>query len=380
MPPFRAVLYGLLPSALPDLISYVFYRFECGIRTAAVLGVIGAGGIGYQILLSLQTLNYNEMWTLFYALMLLSGGADWWSRQIRQRLGRPDVACTGVNREEILAEQPAITTDRFLRWSFTIALFLVPASFFFIAPHVQLLWAERTRLLFADIAGQAWPLNLGAEGWAELWDLSLLTLAMSILAAVLAAIIGTLFSFPAARTFFERDGILYAPSSGPLGHYIAVAIQIAVRTFLLLLRAIPAPIWALMLLFVLFPGLLPGAVALALYNGGVLGRLMAEVAENQDKRPALAIRSGGAPGTSVFLYGIVPAVSSRYSAYALYRWEEAIRETVIVGIVGAGGLGRLMSQGLASFNYRVVLGVLICIVLLTFFVDMVSGLQRRLIR
>ena len=78
--PFKAVIYGLIPSALPDLVSYTFYRFECGIRAAAVLGVVGAGGIGYQILLSLQTLNYNEMWTLFYALMLLSGGADWWNR------------------------------------------------------------------------------------------------------------------------------------------------------------------------------------------------------------------------------------------------------------------------------------------------------------
>ena len=115
---------------------------------------------------------------------------------------------------------------------------------------------------------------------------------------------------------------------------------------------------------------------MGVYSAG----LMAEIAENQDKRAAIALRSAGAPSTSVFLYGILPSVSSRYTAYSLYRWEEAIRETVIVGVVGAGGLGRLMSQGLASFNYRLVLAVLICIVLLTFFVDMVSARQRQLIR
>ena len=87
---------------------------------------------------------------------------------------------------------------------------------------------------------------------------------MSILAALLASVIGSIFSFPAARTFFERDGILYVQSSGTLGHVLARTVQFVVRAFLLMLRAIPAPIWALMLLFVLFPGLLPGAVALAL--------------------------------------------------------------------------------------------------------------------
>jgi len=311
---------------------------------------------------------------------LLSGGADWWSRQIRQRLGRPDVVCTGINKAEIMEQQTSVTQNHFLRWSFAIALLLIPLSLWFVSPNFQLIWAERTRILLIDIAEQAWPLRLEDGQWGTLWDLSLLTLAMSILAALLASAIGSIFSFPAARTFFERDGILYVESSGKVGHTLAVTVQIVVRTFLLMLRAIPAPIWALMLLFVLFPGLLPGAVALALYNGGVLGRLMAEVAENQDKRPAIALRSSGAPATSVFLYGILPPVSARYTAYSLYRWEEAIRETVVVGVVGAGGLGRLMSQGLASFNYRLVLAVLICIILLTFFVDMVSARQRRLIR
>ena len=106
------------------------------------------------------------------------------------------------------------------------------------------------------------------------------------------------------------------------------------------MRAVPAPIWALMLLFVLFPGILPGALALAIYNMGVLGRLMAEVTENLDDRPAQAIRGLGAGRGSVFLYGTAPTAAPRYTGYSLYRWELAIRETVIVGLVGAGGLGR----------------------------------------
>src|SRR5262249_15605672 len=64
-----AVLYGLLPPALSELFSYGFYRFECAIRSAAILGLIGAGGLGFQLQLSFQALQYDEIWTLLYALM-----------------------------------------------------------------------------------------------------------------------------------------------------------------------------------------------------------------------------------------------------------------------------------------------------------------------
>ena len=57
--PIAAYTYGLVPRALPDLLSYAFYRFECSIRAAAVLGLIGAGGLGFQLLLSLQSLRYR---------------------------------------------------------------------------------------------------------------------------------------------------------------------------------------------------------------------------------------------------------------------------------------------------------------------------------
>src|SRR5215475_3281201 len=84
--PARALLYGLLPQALPDLLSYTFYRLECAIRAAAVLGLIGAGGLGYQILLSLQSLRYDQVWTFLYALILLSALTDAWSSLLRRRL------------------------------------------------------------------------------------------------------------------------------------------------------------------------------------------------------------------------------------------------------------------------------------------------------
>jgi phosphonate transport system permease protein len=89
VPALNAFAYTLIPQAFPNLLSYTFYRFECSIRSAAVLGIIGAGGLGYQILLSLQSLRYEQMWTFLIALMLLSGVTDFWSAILRRSLGVP---------------------------------------------------------------------------------------------------------------------------------------------------------------------------------------------------------------------------------------------------------------------------------------------------
>lgn len=73
--PLPALCYTTLPQALPDLLGYTFYRLECAIRSATILGLIGAGG-GWAInccSTSLQSLRYQEMWTFLYALVLLCG-------------------------------------------------------------------------------------------------------------------------------------------------------------------------------------------------------------------------------------------------------------------------------------------------------------------
>jgi phosphonate transport system permease protein len=335
-----ALAYGLLPGALPDLISYGFYRFECAIRAAAILGLVGAGGLGFQIALSFQSLRYEEMWTFLYALILLSGAADLWSSEIRRR--------RGGRRAMPLSAAAALALACFSVWW----IHLDPAG----------LVAGRTLHLLGDIAGRAFPPQLGGETIGGLVRLSADTLAMAVLAAAIAFVLALLLAYPAARL-----------GRGKLG-LVRVAL---VRLVLLVLRAIPPPVWALVCLFVLFPGILPGALALGLYNAGVVGRLCAEAAENADRRPARALRASGAPALQAFAYATLPATFGRFAAYGFYRWEVAVRETVIVGVVGAGGLGLLLKQQLAGFDYAAVVSTLIALIVLTLLVDLAGALARR---
>lgn len=369
--PATAWLYTLLPQALPNLLSYASYRFECALRSAAVLGVIGAGGLGYEILLSLQSLRYHQLWTGFYALILLNGAVDLWSGWMRQRLGFINRLDLNTSRDTLPVSKSHASNDWELRLSWGAIAAAIPLCFWQLNIGWERLGSPRTQRLFAEM-GTA--LTSSRPEWASLQTLLHLsgqTLAMSILATVLAGLGGILLSFPAAQTVLLPGGWLrpLASSRNALGPR---ALLFGSRLLLLVGRAIPAPIWALVFLFVLFPGVLPGALALAVHNGGILGRLMAEVNENLDDRPMRSLHALGASAGQVMLYSVLPQNLGRFLAYICYRWEVCIRETVIVGLVGAGGLGRRLTEQLSSFAYGDLILTLGCFVLLTVFVDLMS--------
>lgn len=84
--PARILLYGYIPMALPDLLSYTFYRLECGIRAAAIMSFVGIDGIGFQIELSLADLLFRQVWTLLIFLVALVVAVDWWSGRVRRSM------------------------------------------------------------------------------------------------------------------------------------------------------------------------------------------------------------------------------------------------------------------------------------------------------
>ncbi len=382
--PAKAFLYGLLPLTFTDMLSYSFYRFECAIRAAAVLGIVGVGGLGYQIYLSLQTLKFPQIWTLLFALFLLNGLADLWSSILRRRLGggtRCGGACIDL---EAVHTTPGIANpiyqDRVVRFSLIFGALLVPLSFWYISPDLGKLFSERTVQNMVVVGQSAFPPDFEVFSFGEWMQLAKVTIAMSFLAVAFAGLTGLLLSFPAANNFLLPGGIFSSGREKGISRFLGTGIMVLTRGLLLILRSISAPIWALLLLFVLFPGVLPGALALGVYTLGVLGRLVAEVVENLDERPLSALKAQGAGRGSVFAYGALPPTYPRFVSYLLYRWEEIIRATVIVGLVGAGGLGRSLTEQLSSFDYQAVLAILIVFIGITFIVDMISASARKTLR
>jgi phosphonate transport system permease protein len=182
------------------------------------------------------------------------------------------------------------------------------------------------------------------------------TLAMSLLGSLLAAMFGLLLALPASGRGVARS---------------------AARLLLNMLRSVPELVWASLLLVAAGLGPMPGTLALALHTTGVLGRLFAESIENAAPEPALALRVRGVAGPQVFLWATLPQILPQLLSYVLYRWENNIRAAAVLGVVGAGGLGQMLSYHLSLFQMHESCTVLLAMMALVLAVDALSWLARR---
>ncbi len=231
-------------------------------------------------------------------------------------------------------------------------------------------WREATRFL-RELAGadgaSVWS---SAERWLLMGRLAADTVAMSVLAIVMAAAGGLVSVIAGARR--SPVGTRRTP--------LARLLFVVVRGLYALTRAVPELIWAMLVIFVFTPGILPGAIALGLHNFGIVGKLYSEVVENLDPRPAGALRTAGASSGHVLAYSVLPQALPQFLTFTLYRWEVVIRTTIIVGFVGAGGLGREFRLAMSFFHYGEVAQLLFVYFLLVMGVDAVSAGLRRLAR
>lgn len=187
------------------------------------------------------------------------------------------------------------------------------------------------------------------------------TLAMSAIGTLLAALTGLLLALPAAR-----------------GVGIGRAVIRGMARFVLnALRSIPELVWAALLIIAAGLGPFAGTLALALHTAGVLGRLFAEAIENAPAGPALALRAQGVPGGRVFLYATLPQIVPQLLSYSLYRWENNIRAAAVMGVVGGGGLGALLSFHMGLFHMRETSTLLLAMLALVAVVDIASWVLRR---
>jgi len=187
------------------------------------------------------------------------------------------------------------------------------------------------------------------------------TLAMSALGTVLAAVAGLALALPASRLIEGDSAWGRAPT----------------RLVLNALRSIPELVWAALLLISAGLGPFAGTLALALHTTGVLGRLFAEAVENTPPGPAAALRVQGVGNVKVFVYATLPQVLPQLMSYTLYRWENNIRAAAVLGVVGAGGLGQLLSFHMGLFQMNKTATILGVMLLMVAVVDAASHGARR---
>ncbi|MEO8805455.1 MAG: ABC transporter permease [Burkholderiaceae bacterium] len=232
--------------------------------------------------------------------------------------------------------------------------------------------AGNLRVMGDFLAGFLPPVT-SAEFLGLLSKATLQTLAMATAGIALA----WLLAVPLAFVMTEALSI---SRIGPgRGRGVGRAVRAAARLLLLLLRAIPEVVWALVLVRALGLGPGAGVLAIAITYGGMLGKVYAEILESSDTRPARALLEAGSGRTVALLYGLLPGAAQELASYTVYRWECAVRASVVMGFVGAGGLGQLMDQSMKMLNGGEASTILLTFLLLVLLADLLSASLRRLL-
>ena len=158
---------------------------------------------------------------------------------------------------------------------------------------------------------------------------------------------------------------------------LAAAVRHGVRALLVLLRSVPELVWALLLVRIVGLGPTAGVIAIALTYCGMLGKVYAEILESSDASACNALLHNGSGRLKALLYGALPESAAELVSYTIYRWECAIRGSVVMGFVGAGGLGQRMDESMKMMAGNELATMLMVFVLLVAGADAVSAMLRR---
>ena len=177
---------------------------------------------------------------------------------------------------------------------------------------------------------------------------------------------------------FVTTRALSLTAVGPAdGQGFGQVVRGLLRMLLAVLRGIPELVWALVFVRVFGLGAAAGVLALAITYGGMLGKVYAEILESTDHRPVAALIASGSGRTGALFYGLLPSATQELTSYAVYRWECAVRASVVMGFVGAGGLGQLMDQSMKMLAGGEAASILIVFLLLVLAADALSAWLRQ---
>ncbi|HJV59359.1 MAG TPA: ABC transporter permease [Albitalea sp.] len=227
--------------------------------------------------------------------------------------------------------------------------------------------------VMGGFVGGFFPPASGSEFLGLLLKATIETLAMATAGIALAFVIATPLALAMTRSLsVSRIG------PGP-GRWRGALVRRAARWVLMVLRAVPEVVWALVFVRALGLGPAAGVLALAITYGGMLGKVYAEILESTDTRPARALLEAGSARLAALFYGLVPGAAQELASYTVYRWECAVRASVVMGFVGAGGLGQLMDQSMKMLNGGEAGAILLVFLLLVLLADAISAALRRLL-
>ncbi|BBY17264.1 phosphate-import permease protein PhnE [Mycolicibacterium litorale] len=339
----RQMVNAVLPQVVPSWIGTFVYRVDINLRMSVVLGFVGAGGIGFALQDALRGLIYPRALGIVLVILAIIGAMEVLAIGVRRALLRP--ATSNPRRDRI--------------WRFTLSgiLFAVSVAALTelkINPWSLLTWIGPSFDVFARMI----PPNFGAMG-VGLLDAAVQTVAIGVVSTAIGVVLSVPVGLLAARNVTPHRWC-YWPA----------------RAWILVVRAVPELILAVVFVAALGLGPVAGTCALALGSIGFLAKLVADAVEEIDPGPMEAVRSVGGGWWKTLFAAVVPQAMPALVGSSLYLLDVNVRTSTVLGIVGAGGIGYLLFESIRTLNFDVAGAIVLVIFAVVYAIERLSGWIR----
>ncbi|MBC8587156.1 phosphonate ABC transporter, permease protein PhnE [Paratissierella segnis] len=345
----QVLRYCVLPHILELSVSVFFNVFETNIRSATILGLVGAGGIGQIMWRDLNHLRYDNLGTLILILFLTIFLIDLISLFLRRMLKKSRIKFKSLESYRKYKSSKLIYIPLII-----IGLFVLVFKSFDISYDRLLLGLEQGNQIISRM------IRMDFSYYSKLIE----GIKESFFIAIFATIVGGFFAiilsyFTAYNTSPNR------------------AVSLILKGIINILRTFPPIITAIIFFRGVGPGPLAGAMALSIYTTGVLTKMYSEVLESSEKNIQDSVLVVGTTSLQSYRHGLVPHTLSTFVSLMLYRLESNIRNSTILGVIGAGGIGTALSMNITWRNWEKVGFLLLGVSLMVIAIDKFSNYLRK---
>jgi len=316
-------LFTLVPDAFPHLVAYTLYRFECALRSTAILGFVGITTLGYYLSSSFMQGYYNDVWVMLIAFYIIVATIRFW---FSKYTFIPVIIFSFLYQKS----WGEFSMDNFIRF---ITSDIVPAPFKYDYSYEKTIsWFEN--LFVGEIVTGVFN-----------------TILVTQVSLVSTALFALLF-FPLVSKKFTK-----IPFLGDI--------------LLVVLRSTPEYILAYLFLQLFGPSMLPAVLALMLHNGAIISFLVGKQTDEMVLSPDTTNKK-----VELYFYYMIPKLYSQILAFLFYRWEIIMRESAILGILGVATLGFFIDSAIADFRLDKMFLLLLVTAFLNIAIDLISKKSR----
>ena len=371
---------AIIPQSLPSFIATSLFRLEINVRGSAVLGLVGAGGIGQLISESLESVQYKPALAAVTVVFVVILGVEMISTSIRQSLiGRAATQKQNQGRRRLFGFiferdarvvqaayesrrlTPPWTSDRVFR---TAVLSGLGAVILYALLTIEINWvyAFQNSHKMGDVLKLMFPPNFGGES-----SLLISGLVESLAISIVSTFLGVMVALPL--------GIMMARNINTRRLF-----SFGTRVGVLALRGIPELIIAVIFVSAMGLGPVPGTLALSVTVAVFSAKLFADNLEETNPAPREAVVAVGATRVQEFFSAVIPQFISPFVSTYFYLLDVFFRSSTVLGIVGGGGIGYLLIQSIKVYQFQITMAIVISIYVIVLAIDWLGNGMRRLFR